>query len=75
MGKKLSNGMICWVTVRNEDTGELLNKWSYTDSDEALGKKLEQEEALDPPGIQTEVSIEVLPAGMFPEKVKKRGSY
>lgn len=74
MARKRSSGLLHWVTVRNEDTGEPLNSWSYTDMSEAHGKKMEQEEALDPPGIQTDVAIETWPPGMFPQKIKTGSS-
>lgn len=64
--------VLYWVTVRNEDTGKLLNQWSFTDKTKAEAKKFEQEEALDPPGIQTDVDIEILPVGMSPPDVKKK---
>jgi hypothetical protein len=61
-----------WVTVRDEDTGELLNYWSFRTSQEAQAKKIEQEEALDPPGRQTRVDVEHVPVGQFPAKIRKR---
>jgi len=59
--RKLAGDALYWVTVRDEDTTELLNSWSYKTYKEAESKKLEQEEALDPPGRQTSVAIETLP--------------
>jgi hypothetical protein len=69
---KISTGILYWVTVRNEDTGELLNTWQFTDLGRAEIKKIEQDEALDPPGIQTDVQIETLPAGLSPSRLKRR---
>jgi hypothetical protein len=69
--KNKSSVVVHWVTVRNEDTGKLLNSWSFVDHRQARIKRIEQEEALDPEGIQTNVSIETLPVGISPvEKTK-----
>jgi hypothetical protein len=59
--RKLAGAVLHWVTVRDEDTTELLKSWSYITLKEAEGKKVEQEEALDPLGRQTVVRIETLP--------------
>jgi hypothetical protein len=46
--RKLAGAVLYWVTVRDEDTGELLNSWSFRTLKETGSKKMEQEEALDP---------------------------
>lgn len=59
--KKSSSNVIHWVTIRNENTGELLgNCRSFTDLKEANAYKAEAEEMPDPMGIQTTVDIETL---------------
>jgi hypothetical protein len=58
--RKLAGAVLYWVTVRDEDTTELLNSWSFRTLKEAERKKIEQEEAVDPPGHQTNVAIEAL---------------
>jgi hypothetical protein len=50
--RQLAGAVLYWVTVRDEDTTELLNSWSFRTFKEAERKKIEQEEALDPPGRQ-----------------------
>ena len=71
--QQLSGPSLLWVTVRNEDTTELLNSWSYRDRQQAEAKKMEQEEALDPPGIQTVVDYEwTHMPGELPPKFKKK---
>jgi hypothetical protein len=58
--RKLAGAVLYWVTVRDEDTTELLNTWSFRTLKEAESKKIEEEEAVDPPGRQTNVAIEPL---------------
>ena len=43
--RKLAGAVLYWVTVRDEDTTELLNSWSFRTLKEAEYKKIEQEEA------------------------------
>jgi len=78
MRRKLAGAVLHWVTVRDEDTTELLKYWSYKTPKEAEGKKLEQEEAMDPPGRQrqTVVAIETLSTMIYtlpPKFTKKSG--
>jgi hypothetical protein len=60
--------------VRDEDTGELLNSWSFRTLKETRGKKMEQEEALDPAGHQTVVAVETTLTGTadLPPKILKQ---
>ena len=58
--RQLAGAVLHWVTVRDEDTTELLNSWSFLTLKEAERKRIEQEEAADPPGRQTNVAIETL---------------
>ena len=59
--RKLAGAVLHWVTARDEDTTELLNSWSFRTLKEAERKRIEQEEAAEPPGHQTNVAIETLP--------------
>jgi len=70
--QKPAGPVLFWVTVRDEDTGELLNKWSYRTPQEAETRKIEQQEALDPAGRQTVVGIEPLPAHQLPPQFLKK---
>jgi len=50
--------------VINEDTGELLEYWSYTDLKRLKKRDLNKRKDLVLHGIQIDVVIETLPAGM-----------
>jgi hypothetical protein len=56
-----------WVTVRNEDTKALMSSRSFADHHDAERYKIELEDALDPPGVQTEVRMVPLPTGDMPK--------
>lgn len=68
-----AGAVLYWVTVRDEDTTELLNCWSFRSLKDAEQKKIEQDEAVDPPGRQTSVAIETLPTllNQIPRKFLK----
>lgn len=57
------NGIAHWCVIREEASGKLVNKYSFGTRDEAEEKKIEQEEAANPPGVVWEVFVEtsVLP--------------
>jgi hypothetical protein len=59
--RQLAGAVLHWVTVRGEDTTELLNSWSFRTLKEAERKRIKRQEAADPPGRQTIVAIETLP--------------
>ena len=75
MGRKKKPIMIVhWVTVRKDDTGELLNCYSFTDYEKARIKQIELEESRDSETIQTFVSVETVNPEFvhFPPEIQMR---
>ena len=71
--RELPGAALYWVTMRNEDTSELLKSWSFKEREKAEAKKIEQGEALDPQGIQCAMDIEMtFMPGEMPPKFKKK---
>lgn len=59
--RKLAGAVLYWVTVRDDETTQLVgNPRSFRTLKEAESKKFELEEALDPSGRHTTVAIEPL---------------
>jgi hypothetical protein len=75
MRRKINCGVVHWVTVRNEDTGELLGRaWAFDEMKKARARKFDLDEMPDPYGVQTDVAIETLNPEIesYPAQVKKR---
>jgi hypothetical protein len=71
MARKTAGVTWTCVTVRNEESGELIDWKPFTDSKEAEAHRIDIEQQLDPRGIVTVVGVEVLPTGQRPEKTKR----